>query len=349
MRNLPERLSSNEDVDLFQLIGWLWAQRLLIAVVTAIVALAALAYALLSTPVYQARVVVQPPSQDDISQVNIGRGEGAGLGRLSVKDVYAFYLGNLQSQALRRKFFREVYLPSLDEAQRQGSQDALYADFNKVLSIAAVSPLAPDRFYVAADLPDPKTAAQWVAQYAQMASDWTKRDLAKDLRADALATANNLERLISGAREAARNIREDQIVRLSEALKVARTIGLEKPPLISNTLATEVSAGMDGSLTYMRGVKALEAEIDNLRKRRSDDPFVRDLRERQETMSFYRDLQLNTEAVQVYRQDGAIEVPDRPIKPRKSLIVMLGVVTGLLLGVCLALYRGLRTARSRTV
>jgi chain length determinant protein (polysaccharide antigen chain regulator) len=190
-------------------------------------------------------------------------------------------------------------------------------------------------------------AAQWVAQYAQMASDWAKRDLSKDLRADAVSTANNLERQIKGARETARNLREDQIIRLSEALNVAKTIGLDKPPLISNTLVTEVSAGMDGSLTYMRGAKALESEIDNLRKRQSDDPFVKDLRERQETMNFYRDLQLNTEAVQVYRQDGAIEVPDRPIKPKKSLIVMLGTVAGLLLGVCLALYRGARSARLR--
>ncbi|ATP43796.1 hypothetical protein CR511_06830 [Pseudomonas putida] len=347
MRNQPERLSSNEDVDLFQLIGWLWAQKILIAAVTVIVALAALAYALLSTPIYQATVAVQPPSQDDIAQVNIGRGEGTGLGRLSVKDVYATYLGNLQSQALRRKFFRDVYLPSLGEAGRQGSQDALYAEFNRVLTVAAVSPLTPDRFYVAADLPDPKMAAQWVAQYAQMASDWAKRDLSKDLRADAVSTANNLERQIKGARETARNLREDQIIRLSEALNVAKTIGLDKPPLISNTLVTEVSAGMDGSLTYMRGAKALESEIDNLRKRQSDDPFVKDLRERQETMNFYRDLQLNTEAVQVYRQDGAIEVPDRPIKPKKSLIVMLGTVAGLLLGVCLALYRGARSARLR--
>lgn len=347
MRNLPERLSSNEDVDLFQLVGWLWAQKMLIAAVTVIVALGALAYALLSTPVYQAKVAVQPPSQDDISQVNIGRGEGTGLGKLSVKDVYAIFLGNLQSQALRRHFFRDVYLPSLGEAGRQGSQDVLYAEFNRVLTVATVSPLAPDRFYVAADLPDPKVAAQWVAQYAQMASDWAKRDLSKDLRADAVSTANNLERQISGDREVARNAREDQIIRLSEALNVAKTIGLDKPPLISNSLVTEVSAGMNGTLTYMRGVKALEAEIDNLRKRRSDDPFVKDLRERQETMNFYRDLQLNTEAVQVYRQDGAIEVPDRPIKPKKSLIVMLGAVAGLLLGVCLALYRGVRSARPR--
>jgi len=349
MRNPPERLSGNDDVELFQLIGSLWQQKLLIAAVTAIVALVALAYAMLSTPIYQARVAVQPPSQDDISQVNIGRGEGTWLGKLSVKEVYAIYLGNLQSQALRRKFFREVYLPSLSEAHRQGSQDALYAEFNRVLTVAVVSPLTPDRFYVSADLSDPRTAAQWVAQYAQLASDWAKRDLAKDLRADAVATANSLERQISGAREAAHNIREDQIARLTEALNVARSIGLDKPPLISNTLVNEVSAGMDGTLTYMRGTKALEAEIENLRKRNSDDPFVRDLRERQETMNFYRGLQLNSEGVQVYRQDGAIEVPDQPIKPNKGLIVMLGVVAGLLLGVCLALYRSVRTARPRAV
>ena len=342
MRNVPERPYGNEDLDLTQLISVITARKTLVAVVTIAVTLCALAYAMLSTPIYEARVVVRTPTQDDISPVNIGRGEGTGLARLSAKDVYSVYLSNMQSQALRRKFFQEVYLPSLTDEARRGSQDQLYADFNKKLSVAAVGPTAPDRYSVVVMLADPKEAADWVAQYVQMTSDWSKQELTKDLRADALEKADSLARQIEAARAAARKVRDDQIARLSEALNIARSIGLEKPPLISNTLSTEVSAGMEGTLTYMRGTKALEADIGNLQKRTSDDPFVPGLRERQGTMEFYRDLRLNADAVRLYRQDGAIEIPDRPVKPKKTLIVLMGVVGGLLLGICFALYRGLR-------
>jgi chain length determinant protein (polysaccharide antigen chain regulator) len=343
MRNVAERQNGNEDIDLFQLVRLIGEQKALVAIVTIAVTLCALAYAMLSTPFYEARTVVRTPTQDDISQVNIGRGDGTGLGLLSAKDVYGVYLSNLQSQALRRKFFQEVYLPSLVDGARQGSQDQLYTEFNKTLAVAVVGPTAPDRYSVMVTLPDPKVAADWVAQYLQMTSDWSKQELAKDLRADALSKADRLSRQIEAGRVAARKVRDDQIARLTEALNIARSIGLEKPPLISNTLSTEVSAGMEGSLTYMRGTKALEADIDNLRKRASDDPFVPGLRENQGTMQFYRDLHVNTDAVRLYRQDGAIEVPDRPVKPKKTLIVLFGVVAGLLLGICFALYRGART------
>ncbi|AYG43994.1 hypothetical protein DV532_06610 [Pseudomonas sp. Leaf58] len=345
MRNVAERPNGNEDIDFSQLVRLIGQQKALVALVTIAVTLCAVAYAMLSTPFYEARVAVRTPTQDDISQVNIGRGEGTGLQLLSAKDVYSVYLSNLQSQALRRKFFQEVYLPSLADNARQGSQDQLYAEFNKTLAVTAVGPVAPDRYSVAVTLADPKVAADWVTQYVQMTSDWSKQELAKDLRADALGKADRLSRQIQAARDAARKVREDQITRLTEALNIARSVGLEKPPLISNTLSLEVSAGMEGTLAYMRGSKALEADIDNLRKRTSDDPFVSGLRDNQLTMQFYRDLHLDTDAVRLYRQDGAIEVPDRPVKPKKTLIVLLGVVAGLLLGVCLALYRGGR-ARS---
>jgi len=87
MRNVAERQNGNDDIDLFQLVRLIGGQKALVVIVTITVTLCALAYAMLSTPIYEARVVVRTPTQDDISQINIGRGEGTGLGLLSVKDV----------------------------------------------------------------------------------------------------------------------------------------------------------------------------------------------------------------------------------------------------------------------
>ncbi|MNJ61785.1 hypothetical protein D3C77_575910 [compost metagenome] len=96
---------------------------------------------------------------------------------------------------------------------------------------------------------------------------------------------------------------------------------------------------MDGSLTYMRGSKALRAEIENLRNRVSDDPFIDRLRQRQEAIAFYRSLQVDPGVVEVYRQDGAIESPDKAVKPKKRIIVMLGAIAGTALGILFALAR----------
>lgn len=96
---------------------------------------------------------------------------------------------------------------------------------------------------------------------------------------------------------------------------------------------------MGGALTYMRGSKALEAEIDNLQKRPSDDPFIEDLRQKQAAVATYRALEIDPSVVDVYRQDGDVNPPDQPVKPRKALILLFGVVLGGTVGVIWVLGR----------
>lgn len=347
MRNERERLSNSDEVDLFDVMHGLWTQKLLIIAVTAVITAAAAAYAFLATPIFEARIFVQPPTQNDVSALNYGRGGDSGLAMLTSADVYQVYLRNLQSESLRRKFFRDFYLPHLSDADRKGSQDVLYANLKQLLTVNVVSKEDPTRFDVTVALPDPGMAAQWAVKYADMASDGAKADVAKDVRADALVQANNLEQHIIRSKESTSKQREDEIARLNEALLVAKSIGLERPPIISNSLSAEVSAGMAGSLVYMRGSKALEAEIENLRHRKSDDPFVANLRQRLELLNFYRALKVDPAVFEVYRQDGALDVPDKPIKPKKALIVAFGAVLGFGFAALLALVINLAQERKR--
>lgn len=338
MRSERERLTGDDEIDLFELIAGIWKRKILVVVSAAIVTAGAIAYAFLAEPVYEAKVFVQPPSQNDIAQLNFGRGGETGLAMMSVKEVYDVYLRNLQSESLRREFFAKYYLPRLTKEERSGSQDALYNQFQDTLTLAMASKDSPTRYYVKVHLSNPQVAAEWAARYVEMAGQRGVQEIIKDVKADATIKANNLEQQIHAARESTRKRREDQIVHLKEALRIAKSIGLEKPPIIS----AEVSAGMQGSLTYMRGSKAIEAEIENLRTRVSDDPFVSNLRQRQEALSFYRTLQVDGGFIQVYRQDGAIESPDKPIKPKKMIIVVLGAIAGVVLGLMLALLSHLK-------
>jgi len=348
MRNNRERLSISDEVDLIELIERLWRRKLLIFGTALTVLIAAVAYVFLVTPIYQAKVFVQAPTQNDIANLNYGRSEGqGGLEVLTVKDVYTIYLRNLLSESLRRKFFREVYLPSLDGKLNGMGQGELYTRYLKVLRVAVAGKDAPDRYSITADLPDAQRAAKWVTLYAGMAGDLATQEVLKDVRSDALIKAGNLEQQIASAQETARKRREDQIVQLREALAVARSIGLEKPPIISGNLSTEVSARMDGSLTYMRGSKALEAEIDNLERRSSDDPFINGLRAQQAGLAFFRSLEIPARSITVYRLDGEVELPDKPVEPKKLFIVVAAAVLGLMLGCILAVIANLSTGRVR--
>jgi len=336
MQNERSREFGNDDLDVLELWHVLWSRKLLILSCIILVTVAAFVYISLKTPLYEAKSFILPPTKNDIAQLNYGRTEASGLEVYKSKDVYEIYLRSLQSESLRRQFFRAVYLPSLPESARQGSQDALYDQFSKVLTVGPVAGDSAGRFVVRALSDDPKMSVTWVTRFSEMASDRTKKILVEDADTEVKVLVKNLEQQIRSARDAAHKQREDQIARLEEALKVAKAVSLSKPPIIASGLNAEVSGGMQGALTYMRGSQALEAELANLRARESDDPFVAELREVQEKLDFYRNLQLNPAVIEVFQQDGAIEVPDSPVRLRKLLVVVGGAFVGLVLGVLLA-------------
>ncbi|WP_085589998.1 LPS O-antigen chain length determinant protein WzzB [Pseudomonas sp. B14(2017)] len=348
MRNERSPGVENDEVDVLELWHVLWSRKLLILSCVVLVTAATLVYVWLKTPMYEAKSFILPPTKNDIAQLNYGRTEASGLKAFTPKDVYQIYLRSLQSESLRRQFFRAVYLPNLPEVARQGSQDALYDQFGKVLTVGAVAGDSAERFLIRALSDDPKMSVKWVTRFSEMASDLAKKTLVEDADTEVKVVVKNLEQQIRSARDAAHKQREDQIARLEEALKVAKAVNLSKPPIIASGMDTEVSGGMQGALTYMRGSQALEAELANLRTRESDDPFVAGLREIQEKLDFYRNLQLNPAVIEVFQQDGAIEVPDTPVRLRKLLIVVGGVFAGLVLGVLLAAFNHLvSTERER--
>ncbi|MNO87962.1 hypothetical protein D3C76_793960 [compost metagenome] len=76
-----------------------------------------------------------------------------------------------------------------------------------------------------------------------------------------------------------------------------------------------------------------------MEKRNSDDPYIDNLRQLEERMAFYRNFNVSEDAFRVYRRDGVLALPDQPIKPRKLLIVLGGLLLGLGLGIFIALIR----------
>src|SRR5690606_21898829 len=107
------RANTNDEIDLVELVKGLWAQKWLIITVTVVVTACAVAYALLTEPVYETKASLLPPQLSDIAEYNLGRTE-ANLKVFNVADVYAVFTSSLSSESLRRGFFKEVYLDSLE-------------------------------------------------------------------------------------------------------------------------------------------------------------------------------------------------------------------------------------------
>ncbi|QIB04309.1 chain-length determining protein [Pseudomonas fluorescens] len=335
--NRIETQSANE-IDLIALARGLWGQKWLILTVTLLVTAGAATYAYLSKPVYQAQLFIMPPTQNGIAELNYGRGKSTELDPYSIKHVYDVFARNLQGESLRQTFFNEVYLPSLDESQRKGALDRLYERFSRELVIRGPGKDTPDRYSVTVQGGDPVRATEWAKAYVARASEAAESELIKNVTAEAAVRARNLEQRIVGLRETAQRIREDRIQQLREALKIAEAIGLTGPS-INSTAAVDITVETGNKMDYQRGSKALAAEVKALESRVSDDAFISDLRSLQMRYNFYRKLNIDPESISVYRQDGSVEVPQSPIKPRKALILLLGIIAGGLLGGFIALIR----------
>lgn len=334
----------DDEIDLRELFVSLWAERLRILVVTLLVSMAAAAYALLSAPVYEAKSRLLPPQLSDIAGYNLGRAE-AKLSNFSVTDVYQIFTRNLTSESLRRKFFREVYLPSLPADERAEHQDKLWKRFNeKVLSASAPDEKEhPDYFEVRVEHKDPELAAKWTNLYVKLAAELTSNNMQQNVLQEIDTRAQELERRIAVSRETALQQRQDRIVQLKEALSVADTVGVNAPQVTTGRTSSDgaLSSYVDGSLMYMRGAKAIRAELQTLESRKSDDPFIPDLRSLQSQLSFLKGIDVKPDNVAVFTLDSSAEVPETPIKPKKALILSVGLVLGGVLGIFIALVRRL--------
>jgi len=334
----PSRAPGDDEIDLIALVQGLWAQKWSIALVTLVVTFGAALYAFLSKPVYEVRIGILPPALSDIADVNFARGGKSGVEPFSVDDVYSVFTGNLQSEDSRRQFFRDVYLPSLDGEQRLGSQDALYEAFGEVLRVKAPSK-SQAAYILTVEHHYPTIAVEWGKHYLDQVTRQSIADVQRDTQREVEVKSKQIQGELNILREFAKVHKADRLVKLREALTVAETVGLVSPPVISGQIAQQLSAFMDGELMYMRGTKALGAEIEALESRTSDDPFIPSLRYLEQRYAALTITPMSSGNIAVSRQDGAIEMPDTPIKPKKVLVLALGVFLGGVLGLFIALVR----------
>lgn len=334
-QGVDNRYGQNDEIDLVELARTLWSQRVLIGLVTAVVFLCAAAYAYLAKPVYQVSASVLPPQISDIAEYNIGRSQVAGLQPYTVDDVYGVFVQSLNSEALRAAFFDQVYQPAL-------GSEASRAVFDKGFK---AKDLRSGKWMVSFEHGDPDKAAEWLNHLVVMAASRAKDIMQQDIAGEIYVHTQALERRIDVLRQTAAQRRADRIALLEEALRVAESAGLEdvQATLWQTFTGTDTVAGY--APLYLLGAQSIRAELAVLRKRQSDDPFIPELRSLQEHLAFLKGVDVNPENVSVFTFDSPAVVPATPSKPKKTLILALGLVLGCMLGVFVALVRNMVSQR----
>lgn len=341
----------SDEIDLRDLILTLWASRLLILVITLVVFAGATAYAFLSTPVYETQTQTLPPPASGLESYNTAHqmsgpaAEGVSqktrisdaIPALSPGDAYQLFLRHASSVSLRQEFFQGHYLPyaSDSETLSAAAQSSLWRQFNNALTIT-LPRRAEDNNLMSMTLQGehPQLIADWLNTYLAMAIARTQAEFAENLVSAVNQRRSSLEEQAATLRAGKKKERDHEIARLEEALALAESIGLEEPPSAGNLITS-----YSGDTTYMRGSRALRSELELLRARQSDDPFIEELPSIFKRLELLKNIDLSPDHITVATIDEPARIPQQPIKPRKALILALGLVLGGMLGIFVALMR----------
>lgn len=404
-----------DEIDLAALFQALWAQKVLIVLVTLLVGMLALAYAFLATPEYQVQSVLRPAAIRDLDALN-----RTGIYELTPEQAMQRVGASLDSYDSRLEFFRAHQ--GLFEALRQTNLtlEQTFESFNK----EAFKMLQPDSkktdnlsAYVGIQLTYPQDVdgvalLNGLVDYAlqrereriaddltvviqnrlnqldlKMAAARASYEASKEAKIAELQEADNLKRAelqdeLKALRQQLKTRRDNRIAQLDEAIRIAKALDIVKPTTPSSL--GEVDRVTQGSVIrtevnnqqiplYFMGSEALEAERAALRQRRSDDftepriaqiakelqllannrqiealnkrenedLFLKDLATWREEAARLRSLQVDVASLKLVSIDQVALEPLRPIKPKKALILALGLVLGGMLGVFIALMRSM--------
>lgn len=337
----------NDGIDIRDLLQTLWASRVLIILITVIFTAVAAIYAFVSTPVFQTSVHLLPPTTSGLASYNIASqltGEPIlgtvadsteGIAPLTTDNAYKIFLRHLNSNTVRQRFFEEYYLPAQPSgSSNRGVQNA-WLHLNKELKITL--PKVPNTIDASVTLegPEPTTIADWANSYVALAIAATREELIGALTGEITIREQSLQRQISALREIGEKERKDRIARLEGALTIAESIGLEEPadatPLVSINTHRH-SKGLEGSgILYLRGAKALRAELSLLSERTSEDAYIPEIPDLLKKLALLKGIDLSPDLLSVVTIDRPADIPEDPIKPRKGLIIVLGFILGLIL------------------
>lgn len=417
--NLP-RNSSPDEVDLIALFQAIWKQKLIIIATTAVCGLLALIYAYAVTPEYKVTSVLRPAAINELDALN-----RSGVYTLPPSEALLKVGASLESYDSRLGFFRDNQ-ELFEKFKKPGrSLEQSFEEFNRdSLKLNQPDPKKADSLssFIGLELSYPQgvDGVQILNGFVDYAINAERDQIAADLKVIVNNRLTELKGKINAARSSYENEKEariasleeadalkraqlqdelkalrnqlkvqrtDRMAQLSEAIGIARSLGIQKPTTpsaLGDSARSGDSSIMRTEITnqqiplYFMGVEALEAERLALQQRKTDDftegriaqiarelqllqsnREVEVLKQRQNEDVFLQGVEpLRAEVVRLSNLsnldftnlklvsiDRKALAPTAPFKPKKALILLLGLVLGGMLGVLIAFVRHLLHAR----
>ena len=316
---------------------------------TLICFLASLLYILIVTPVYRTEVRLLPPLEQNVQGLiikNINDDESS-TEQYTPENIYNEFTKNLKSLALRREFFDENGLLDYYKSKGEGfisAQSDLNPDvifdkhFNTNLTV--YTDKKDERFKnISFELDNAELSAHWLNKFTDLVNQRTISQLHDNVITEISSNIQRLQEEIDNKLKLAKQRRDDRVVQLDEAVRIAKSLDLNESAINAASIERNnvgIAVNTAQLPLYMRGVKALQAEIETLKGRESDAPFIQGLRDLEEQLTLLRNIKINKNKLLAATIDQYAVVPEKALKPRKLLVITLSLALGSFLGVSAA-------------
>ena len=338
-------IQDDDEINLFELWQQLAARKSLIFKITAFFAVISIIAVLFWPKTWQAEIQFMPPELQNVQGLNV---QGLNVQGLNIKkytpdSIYNEYLDEYQSLTQKRQFFDHnkllaYYEIELDEdkLKRDIQIEKIFTEFNESLSLN-LSKKKERILFIKSTLAfhEQTKSSELLNQYAKMINVHVINRILSEIKSQILLQKTYIKEQINSKKKIARTNRDDRIAVLAEAIKTARLLNIKEGELqFIKGSATKNPINKATSL-YYRGYESLEAEQKVLAERKSDVPFIKGIRELEEK-AYQLDEQLERiisekEMFSAVRIDQKALIPDKPIKPKRKLIVIISTIIGFIL------------------
>lgn len=187
---------------------------------------------------------------------------------------------------------------------------------------------------------NPELLIRWLDSFIDFVGNYTLQNVRDMISVKIKKRKAIIQEKINGLRQTAEKRRLDKIAVLEEAATIADKLHLDGN--VSSTYYSHQNIEKEEPTIivtndipdYLRGTRALKVETQVLKDRKSDDPFIDNLRGLQEELFFLEKIQtMSIKNIHAIRVDQRAIVLEQPVKPKRSLIVAIGLVVGMSIGV----------------
>lgn len=364
----PAEPRYDDEIDLIELITNIWEEKLVIILATALTTLVGLSYAFIATPIYKVNAQLALPSTTDLAYLNQTEHFS-----ISEKEAFSEFLTVLSSNNQLNELIKQ-YPEELEEAIGLDSTKMTLGSFSEIRKIEypnttnKINEIEPARYSISYEGIDTPALEKLAKIDIEQAEQLTLANIRQRYRATITQRIislsrkqeldlKNLEDQLISRKAYVLESRKDRLRQLQEALNIAKVLGIQSPTSISK-LATsnvsnqvEITAELNNNRDplYLRGTNLLTAEINNLENLPNNvflDNQIRELNAKKLIINNNREAEQLENLLAEFNEksdvrfyQSAIDSTNKPIKPKKTLVVIISLLLGGMVGLFIAIGR----------